>query len=45
MQINEEELKYVLSELIVEEDTDWLFEEFIKILQQYRSKVLTTYNT
>lgn len=45
MQINEEELKYVLSELVVEDDEDWLFEEFIKILQEYRSRVLTTYNT
>lgn len=45
MQINEEELRYVLSELVTEDDEDWLFEEFIKILLEYRSRVLTTYNT
>lgn len=44
MQINEQELKYVLSELIIEDDVDWLYEEFMKILEQYRSEILTTYN-
>lgn len=44
MQINEIELRYVLSELAPEDDEDWLFEEFMKILEQYRSEVLTTYN-
>lgn len=44
MQINEDELRHVLSELVVEDDTDWLVDEFIKILLEYRSSVLTTYN-
>lgn len=44
MQINEDELKHVLSELVIEDDADWLFEEFMKILKEYRSEVLTTYN-
>lgn len=44
MQINEEELKYVLSELLLEEDMDWFMLEFKKILAQYRASILTTYN-
>lgn len=44
MQINEEELKHVLSEILLEEDMDWFMKEFFKILAQYRSNILTTYN-